>query len=491
MGRNIQVKFHKGEKKAFTRKLYATFGLTSVALAIFVVWFFANSSTLFDHAWVEDVPIESKDGIYHPKSFKLHNGLTVVVISNHNAPVIRVTTYYKVGGMDDPRGKSGIAHFLEHMMFKGIKGQPAGQYEKAVTEVGGSHNAFTTLDYTCYYAEIAKEHLDMVLGLEAGRMRGLDISEEKVATEKNVILEERRMRVDNNPGAILDEGECAAIYWGHPYGIPIIGWEHEIQALTRDDILQHYNRWYAPNNAILILTGDITVEKAKKLVLKNYSKIKKSENIVHENFQEPTHRGVVQRLRLESPLVANPGISINFEAPGLNSIEGAEHYDALDTLVYILSSGYSSRFYKSVVTEKRLATGVTVSYSGFSRGAAAYSVSAQLTDGAKLEDLENELMRLINEVLQKPITQAELDKAKKELLSGLAYAKDSSFAGVSIVGRALCIGKTLDYIESWPTHLKEITLKQIHDAATYVLNKKPSVIAVLAPQNEIGKTNAK
>src|SRR5262245_32466436 len=223
--------------------------------------------------------------------FKLANGLTVVVIPDHRAPVVTQMVWYKVGAADEPPGSSGIAHFLEHLMFKGTDKIPTGQFSKIVAKNGGEDNAFTNHDVTAYFQRVAKDRLPLVMRMEADRMENLRLSEEDVKTERDVILEERRSRVDNDPGSILQEQMMAALYANHPYGIPIIGWEHEIAALNRDDALSYYRRFYAPNNAILVVAGDVEPDEVQKLAEETYGKLAPNPalNGNRHRPQEPEH----------------------------------------------------------------------------------------------------------------------------------------------------------------------------------------------------------
>ena len=251
-----------------------------------VMWMFDQLAALFDArmplvlacaslasmAVVVAAPGKSAAAV-RAHEFKLANGLDVVVIPDHRAPVVTQMVWYKVGAADEPPGSSGIAHFLEHLMFKGTDTIPTGQFSKIVARNGGEDNAFTNHDVTAYFQRVAKDRLPTVMEMEADRMANLRLTEEDVVTERNVILEERRSRIDNDPGSILQEQMMAALYENHPYGIPIIGWEHEIEALDREDALTYYKRFYAPNNAILIVAGDVEPDEVKRLAEDTYGKL--------------------------------------------------------------------------------------------------------------------------------------------------------------------------------------------------------------------------
>ena len=204
--------------------------------------------------------------VFNPETFKLQNGLQVVVVPNHRAPVATMIIYYKIGAMDEPAGKSGLAHYFEHLMFKGTKNLAPGEFSTIVARNGGSDNAFTSQDYTGYVTSVAAERLELILRLEADRMTGLRLTPDDIEPERKVVLEERLSRVDNNPGAQLSEQAAAALYANHPYRIPIIGWQHEIEVLTRADLMDFYRTWYAPNNAVIVISGDVTAETVRPMV---------------------------------------------------------------------------------------------------------------------------------------------------------------------------------------------------------------------------------
>ena len=252
--------------------------------------------------------------IFNPETFTLKNGMQVVVISNHRAPVVRHMVWYKVGGADEAPGESGIAHLLEHLMFKGTKNMEPGAFSASVARNGGQENAFTSHDYTAYFQTIASDRLDMVMRMEADRMTNLRITAEQVVPERDVVLEERRSRVDNNPSSQLREQIRAVLFLNYPYRRPVIGWEHEIRALNVDRILAFYKRYYAPNNAVLIVEGDVDVADIKPMAEKYYGAIPRGPDITRERTTESPARAD-RRLTMEHERVTQPSWSRRYIAP--------------------------------------------------------------------------------------------------------------------------------------------------------------------------------
>ena len=300
--------------------------------------------------------------VFNPETFTLDNGMDVVVIPNRRAPIVQHMVWYKVGAADEPVGKSGTAHFLEHLLFKGTERMAPGRFSEIVAENGGQENAFTSSDYTGYYQTVARDRLEIMMDLEADRMTNLRLTDELVLPERDVVLEERRSRIDNEPGSKLREMMNAALYLNHPYRYPVIGWEHEIRALTTRDALDFYERWYAPNNAILIVAGDITAEEVRPLAEKYYGAIPARAVPERRRASEPEQHAP-RRVRLESERVRQPSVSISYLAPSHN--RGAvEHAYPLLVLDEILGGGATSRLYRSLVVEQGIAAAAGSSYRG-------------------------------------------------------------------------------------------------------------------------------
>ena len=287
------------------------------------------------------------------------------MIPDHRAPVVTHMVWYKVGAADEPKGVSGIAHFLEHLMFKSTDKIAVGEFSKIISKLGGQDNAFTGQDVTAYYQRIAKEQLETVMEMEADRMVNLRLTNEEVATERQVIIEERRSRIENNPGARLDEQMNAALYLSHPYGVPVIGWEHEMAKLSREDALRFYKRYYAPNNAILVVAGDVTVDEVKRLAEATYGKIPANPEVeTRSRPQEPPHIAA-RRLTLKDPRAGNASFHRYYIVPSYVTAKPGEA-EALDLLMKILADGSTSRLYRKLVVEDKVASTTGGDYSGYS-----------------------------------------------------------------------------------------------------------------------------
>ncbi|MHA1517652.1 MAG: M16 family metallopeptidase, partial [Alphaproteobacteria bacterium] len=379
----------------------------------------------------------------------LDNGLQVVVIPDHRAPVVTQMVWYKVGAADEPPGTSGIAHFLEHLMFKGTDSIPTGQFSKMIARNGGDDNAFTNHDVTAYFQRVSKDRLAKVMEMEADRMANLRLMPEDVATERDVILEERRSRVDNDPGAILQEQMMAALYRNHPYGIPIIGWEHEMKELDREDALAFYRRFYAPENAILIVAGDVEPDEVKDLAEQTFGKITRHGK-VSERFRprEPAHDAPVT-VTLEDPRAGRTTVQRYYIAPSYASAEPGEA-EALDVLMRIAAHGATSRIYKRLVMEDQVAAsaGGWYSDSGLDSGRLGfYAIAGQ---GHTAEEIEVAIDAMIEDLRENGVTQAELDRARTSQIADFVYNSDSLSRMARQYGWRLAAGLTVEDVEAWP-----------------------------------------
>jgi zinc protease len=416
----------------------------------------------------------------HVVEFTLTNGLQVLVIPDHRAPVVTQMIWYKVGAADEPRGSSGIAHFLEHLMFKGTDAIPPGQFSKIVAKNGGEDNAFTNHDVTAYFQRVAKDRLPTLMAMEADRMANLRLSEEDVTTERKVILEERRSRVDNDPSSILQEQMMAALYRKHPYGIPIIGWAHEVSALDREDALSFYKRFYAPNNALLVIAGDVEPDEVRKLADETFGKLSPHGTMNRRSRpQEPEHSAPV-RVELEDARAGRMTVQRYYLAPSYASAAPGEA-EALDLLMRIAASGPVSRLYKRLVIEQKTAAsaGGWYSDSGLDAGKIAfYAIGAEKISPAELEQA---IDGVIAELREGGVTQAELDRAGSAYLAEFIYTSDSQSRMARHYGWRLATGMTVEDVEAWPERLKQVTVENIGDVARKYLVENNSVTGILVP----------
>jgi zinc protease len=408
----------------------------------------------------------------------LPNGLTVVVIPDHRTPVATHMLWYRNGSADDPAGKSGIAHFLEHLMFKGTPANPKGVFSEIVAELGGQENAFTSVDYTAYFQRIAKEHLGKMMQLEADRMTNLAIDESEVLSERDVVLEERRMHYDSDPGSLLYESMTATLFSHHPYGKPVIGWEHEIEGLSREDALAYYRRFYTPENAVLVVAGDVTEEEVVKLASESYGKIpRRNDPPVRARPLEPPARSQRQA-SLADEKVEQETLHKVMIGPTFANANGNEAY-ALDVAMHILGGGAVSRLYKSLVVTQEIAVGAGAGYWGTALDHGRINFHAVPRDEIALEKLDEALNKVIAEFLDGGITPAELERSKNRIIADMVYAQDSQSTMARVYGSALSTGLPTDFVSSYSDRIEALTADDVMAAARAHLKLSTGVTGFL------------
>ncbi|MFZ0073020.1 MAG: pitrilysin family protein [Xanthobacteraceae bacterium] len=409
--------------------------------------------------------------------FVLANGLEVVVIPDHRVPVVTQMVWYRVGSADEPPGKSGIAHFLEHLMFKGTEKNPGGKFSQVLATIGGQENAFTTSDYTGYYQRVAREYLPLVMEFEADRMTGLVLTDANVLPELDVVLEEYNMRVANSPDARLREQVEAALFLNHPYGRPVIGWHHEIKKLNREDALAFYRRYYTPNNAVVVIAGDVTADEVKALAEKTYGKVaRRSEIGPRRRPQEPEHTAARQ-VTLADPR-ATPSLQRAYLAPSDSTAKPGEA-EALEVLAHVLGGGSNSRLQRALVEDRGLANGAGATYSGTSVDQTLFSVYATPRPHVSLTELETAMDAVIDELATNGITPEELARAKTRMIADAVYAKDNQATLARWYGAALATGSTVDDVKSWTEQVRAVTADSVRAAARTWLDKHHSVTGYL------------
>lgn len=417
---------------------------------------------------------------FNAESFTLANGLQVVVAENHRSPIATQMIWYKVGAADEQRGKTGIAHFLEHLMFRGTKETPPGAFSRTIAQNGGRDNAFTTADYTAYYQNVATDRLELVMKLEAERMRDLVITDAVVLPERDVILEERRSRIDNSPAALLNEQLAAAQFLNHPYHNPVIGWEHEMAGLTTEDALDFYRRWYAPNNAVLVIGGDVTVDRVRALAEKYYGPIPSRPVPERHRVSEPP-KAAATRLTMKSPRAGEPSWTRSYLAPSYHAGEKQYAY-ALQVLAEALGGGASARFYHTLVLEKQAALNAGAFYSPDAVDLATFGFYATPRKGVAIADLEAALEAEVKKVLTDGLSAEEVDRAKRHMQSQAIYARDSLEGPARVIGSGLASGRTLEEVETWPARIGRVTVDEVNAAARLVLHDETAVTGVLLPE---------
>ncbi|MCB1515039.1 MAG: insulinase family protein [Hyphomicrobiaceae bacterium] len=418
--------------------------------------------------------------------FKLDNGMEVLVIPDHRAPVVTHMVYYRVGSADEPRGKSGIAHFLEHLMFKSTDKIPSGEFSKIISRLGGQDNAFTTQDATAYFQRVAKEQLPRVMELEADRMTNLRLTDKEVLTERDVILEERRSRIENNPSALFGEQMEAVLYLNHPYRIPVIGWEHEMKTLSREDALTFYKHYYAPNNAILVVAGDVEADEVKGLAEKFYGSIKPVEGIANNRFRpdEPPARAP-RRLTLEDARAGQPSLHRSYLVPSYRTAEKGDA-EALDVLVKLLADGATSRFYKKAVVEEHIASSANGYYDSNGLDSGKVSLYAVVQDKAELPRVEALIDELIADIVANGVSEAELKRAKSAYIADYVYESDSQATLARRYGWGLATGLTIEDMEAWPDRIRKVTSDDVKRVAAKYLDPRASVTGTLLPKEKDG-----
>jgi len=414
--------------------------------------------------------------------FELANGMQVVVIPDRRAPVVTHMIWYKVGAADEPRGQSGIAHFLEHLMFKGTPRFPDDTYSQTISRLGGTENAFTSYDYTAYFQRIAVEHLPLMMEMEADRMKNLVLTEDVVASERNVILEERASRVDNDPTALLRESFSATLFQNHPYGDPIIGWRHEMEDLSREMALDFYARYYTPENAILVIAGDIDEETVRPLAEQYYGVLPAREGAVTDRRRPLEPEPVAERrIDMRDERIAQPVVQIAYLAPSYTLSEDPRLAPALDVLSHYLGDGSTSRLYRHFVIEQRTAAAMGAFYQGSALDHGTFYLFGYPAEGVALEDLEADLVAELNRFLEEGISEEELARAKRNLVAQTVFAQDSQSALARIFGSSLAVGEDLEDVQQWPARIGSVTVDDVMDAARLVLQPQRAVIGFQRP----------
>jgi zinc protease len=415
--------------------------------------------------------------------FKLANGLEVVVVPDHRAPVVTHMIWYKVGAADETAGKSGLAHFLEHLMFKGTAQNPGNAFSLEVAEIGGQENAFTSSDYTGYFQRVPKEHLKHMMALEADRITGLVLTDEVVRPELNVVLEEQNMRVANNPNSRLSEQVDAALYLNHPYGRPVIGWRPEIEALNRDEALAFYRRFYTPNNAIVVIAGDVTAEEVKAAAEETYGKVAPRAEILPRVRPKEPPQEAPRTVTLADPRVEQPSLNRAYLAPSRTTAKAGES-EALEVLAHILGTGQNSRLYRTLVVEQGIALNAGAYYLPTGLDYGKLGVYGSPRPGKTLQDVEAAIDTVLAEVGEHGITADELDLAKNRLIADAVYAQDNQATLARWYGAALASGETVEAVRNWPNAIRAVTAQDVQDAARAWINKKASVTGYLVNKTQ-------
>jgi zinc protease len=417
---------------------------------------------------------------FDAETFTLPNGLQVVALPNHRVAAVTQMVWYKTGAADDPRGKSGIAHFLEHLMFKGTRANPPGTFSAQIAQNGGRDNAFTTEDYTVFHETVAKDRLDLVMRLEADRMAGLVLDDRVVLPERDVILEERRMRIDNDPSALLREQLMAGLFLNASYHNPTIGWEHEMRGLGTADALAFYRDWYTPNNAILIVAGDVDAAEVRTLAERHFGPLAARPVPARLRLDEPPHYAAI-RLEMKSPRVAQPSWRRVYLAPSYRA-GATQHAYALQILAEILAGSANSRLHQALVLDKGLALTVGAGYSPSAIGLADFGVYATPKPGVAVADVEAAVDAELRRLVEHGVEADEVAQAARRMQAAAIYSQDSLSGPANIIGTALAIGRGLDDVAAWPERVGAVTAADVLAAARAVLVERNSATGILLPE---------
>ncbi|SEN44709.1 zinc protease [Paracoccus alcaliphilus] len=428
---------------------------------------------------------EMPEGVTH---FTLPNGLETVVIQDHRAPVVVQMLWYRIGSADERPGKSGIAHYLEHLMFKGTDKLQPGEFSRTVTANGGMDNAFTSYDYTAYFQRIASDRLPLIMGMEADRMENLRIGEDDWQAERQVVLEERAQRVDSNPAALFAEERNAVQFYNHPYGRPVIGWRAEMEGLTREDAIAWYDEHYSPHEAVLILAGDVTPEQARELAEEHYGPIPaKGEATPRIRPQEPQKR-TSRRMEMTDPRVAQPSMIRSWIVPERNAGD-QKPAAALTVLAELLGGSMQTSVLGRELALPGKALWVNAGYDGLSVDPTSFRVSLIPADGMDPAEAEAELDAVLARFAETGPDDADLERIKTRIRAAQIYARDSAHGRAYDYGQGLSIGLTIEDVNDWPDILAAVTADEVTDAARALLADNAHVTGWLFPASDAPSGN--
>ena len=426
-------------------------------------------------AGAEEIPAEEAIS-----DFTLANGMEVVVIPLHRSPVVTQMVWYKVGSADEPAGKSGIAHFFEHLMFKGTKLHGPGEFMADVAEIGGQQNAFTSLDYTAYYETVSPDALKTMMEFEADRMRNLILTDDVIGPERDVILEERRLRIEGSPQALLGEEINATLYQNQPYRVPVIGWMHEMEQLNRADATAFYDKYYAPNNAVLVVAGDVDAATVRKYAEATYGKVPRGPDLPPRIRPREPEQNTKRTVTMRDPRVGVPSFQKSWVVPSYRTAKDGEA-EALDLLSEILGGGNRSRIYQQLVVKTGIASDAGAAYSGTFVDDTSFTIYGAPRGEAGFEQVEDAIDAEIRKIIADGITESELEKAKNRYARAMIFARDSPSGMANLYGAQLSTGATVKDVAAWPDRIKAVTADQVKAVAAKYLNPDHSVAGYLLP----------
>jgi zinc protease len=411
---------------------------------------------------------------------KLENGLRIIVKEDHRSPVVVSMIWYRVGSMDETTGVTGVAHVLEHMMFKGTQAVPGGEFSKMIAAAGGRDNAFTSRDYTAYFQQLHKSKLPLALKLEADRMRNLVLSREEFEKEIKVVMEERRWRTDDKPRSLVYENLMASAYQAHPYRHPIIGWMADLENMGVGDTRAWYDTWYSPNNAILVVVGDVDANQVFELAKQQFGAIKPRPLPERKSQQEPAQAGT-KRVTVKAPAEL-PYLMMAWHAPVLRDAEREWEPYALDILSGVLDGSDAARLTRSLVRENQLASSIGVSYDTTARGPSLFIIEGTPTQGKTPAELEAGIRAELDKVIREGVSEEELKRVKAQVIADEVFKRDSMFYQAMQIGQIETAGLSHRAIDLMLEKLKQVTAEQVQQVARIIFLDDRLTVAVLDPQ---------
>ena len=429
------------------------------------------------------VSLMSFEVFANPHEYMLENGLKLIVREDHRSPVVVSQIWYKAGSVDELNGTTGIAHVLEHMMFKGTKKVSGGEFSKQIAAVGGRDNAFTARDFTAYFQQLHKSKLPLAMKLEADRMHNLKLTKEEFSKEIKVVMEERRLRTDDQPHSLVYEKMMAIAYQSHPYRRPIIGWMNDLENMSVSDAQEWYDRWYAPNNAVLVVVGDVNPNDVFSLAQKYYGKIKFRPLLslaLRKPQVEPPQTGI-KRLTIKAP-ARLPYLIMGYHAPVLRDADTDWEPYALEMLVGVLDGNESARLNKELVREQHIASSINADYDSTGRGPSMFFLNGTPSEGKSVEELEAALRSEVQKLIRDGVTEEELARVKAQVVSGHVFQLDSMFYQAMQIGQLESVGLSYRDLDTIIKKLQAVTAEQVHDVAIKYLIEDSLTVAVLDPQ---------
>jgi zinc protease len=412
--------------------------------------------------------------------YRLDNGMKIVVREDHRAPVVVTMVWYRAGSIDEVNGKTGVAHVLEHMMFKGTKRIGVGEFSRRIAAAGGRDNAFTSRDYTAYFQTLHRSKLELALELEADRMQNLQLSAEEFAKEIKVVMEERRWRTEDRAQSLVYENLMAATFRAHPYRTPVIGWMNDLEHMTVDDAREWYDRWYAPNNAVLVIVGNVKGAEVLELARRHFGPIPAKALPVRKPQDEPPQTGE-RRIVVKAPAEL-PGVLLAYRAPRLVDVEKEWEPYALEMLSAVLSGHDTARLPRALVRESRIASSAGASYDSTQRGPALFFLSAVPSEGQTVAAVEAALKAEVARIAKDGVTPAELDRVKAQLIASQVYEQDSMFFQARQIGSLETSGYPHGTIDLQIRKLRDVTPEQVREVAAKYFPDDTLTVAVLDPQ---------